>query len=157
MKTGSLFRLVGLALLVACAVMMARPGLIWAKSNAFLKITGVPGESQDDKHKDWIMIESFSWGVARTSSVPGGAGGRVAVNDMTITKEIDRASPKLAESCVKGSNFSEVTLETKRVGGEPGYEIYVMKNVRIVSITPGPGGKTEKLKLAYQSLQKLRG
>ena len=33
----------------------------------FLKIDGIDGESQDDKHKDWIEVLSFSWG-------PPGAG-----------------------------------------------------------------------------------
>ena len=28
--------------------------------DAFLKIDGIPGESTDDKHKDWIEILSFN-------------------------------------------------------------------------------------------------
>jgi type VI secretion system secreted protein Hcp len=156
MKNGNLFRLAGLALLMVCGAMLVRPAPLSAKTLAFMKMTGVVGEATDKDHKDWIMIESFSWGVARTSSVPGGAGARVAMNDLTITKEVDRSSPILAEHCAKGSNFSEVTLETKRVGGEPGYEIYVMKNVKIVSITPVPGGKMERLKIAYQRRQKIQ-
>jgi bacteriocin-like protein len=30
--------------------------------DAFLKIDGIPGESTDDKHKDWIEILSFNHG-----------------------------------------------------------------------------------------------
>ena len=28
--------------------------------DAFIKLDGIPGESSDDKHKDWIEILSFS-------------------------------------------------------------------------------------------------
>ena len=31
--------------------------------DAFLKIDGIPGESTDDKHKDWIEILSFDFGM----------------------------------------------------------------------------------------------
>ena len=31
----------------------------------FLKIDGIQGESRDDRHKDEIDIESFSWGETR--------------------------------------------------------------------------------------------
>ena len=36
--------------------------------DAFLKIDGVPGESTDDKHKDWIEVLSYSTGVSQKSS-----------------------------------------------------------------------------------------
>ena len=31
--------------------------------DAFLKIDGIPGESTDDKHKDWIEVLSFDFGM----------------------------------------------------------------------------------------------
>ena len=31
--------------------------------DAFLKIDGIEGESQDAKHKSEIQLESFSWGA----------------------------------------------------------------------------------------------
>jgi type VI secretion system secreted protein Hcp len=127
-------------------MMLARPALIGAGTGAFVKIQGVQGESTDDKHKDWIELDSFSWGVARTSSA-------AASGDITITKAVDRSSPKLAECRAKGSGFPEVIIDTPQTGGKPGYVTYTLKNVKIVSITPGPGGKTEKIKLAYQSRQ----
>ena len=35
--------------------------------DAFLKLDGIPGESQDDKHKEWIELHSFSMGIAQTA------------------------------------------------------------------------------------------
>jgi len=44
----------------------------------FLKITGIPGESNDSKHKGEIEIESFTWGEHQTATAShgGGLGGR---------------------------------------------------------------------------------
>ena len=45
--------------------------------DAFLKIDGIPGESGDEKHKDWIEILSFAHGLEQpaqaTASSAGGA------------------------------------------------------------------------------------
>ena len=54
----------------------------------FLKIDGIAGESRDDKQKDEIEIESFSWGETQTGSfaVGGGAGaGKVSIQDFYFT------------------------------------------------------------------------
>ena len=32
--------------------------------DAYLKIDGIPGEALDSKHKDWIEITSYSFGVS---------------------------------------------------------------------------------------------
>ena len=36
--------------------------------DAFIKIDGIPGESTDDKHKDWMEISTFSWGASQPAS-----------------------------------------------------------------------------------------
>jgi type VI protein secretion system component Hcp len=51
--------------------------------NAFLNLDGIKGESQDDQHKDWIELDSFSFGATNTEpgSQSGGAGtGKGVVN-----------------------------------------------------------------------------
>jgi type VI secretion system secreted protein Hcp len=150
MKSKNLGRLTGLALLLACGSMLTRPAPVWAKSNAFMKLPGVVGESTDQDHKDWIIIESFSWGVGKTGAARGHG-------DLTITKMVDSASPKLMEGLTKGSNFSDVTIEIKRTDGQPGYMSYMLKNIKIVSRTVSPDGRTEKLVFSYQASQVSRG
>ena len=34
-----------------------------ASTAMFMNIEGIPGESTDDNHKDWIEVESFSSGI----------------------------------------------------------------------------------------------
>ncbi|HYZ71955.1 MAG TPA: type VI secretion system tube protein Hcp, partial [Chthoniobacterales bacterium] len=64
----------------------------------FLKINGVDGESKDKAHSKQIDVLAWSWGLSNTGSahVGGGAGsGKVNVQDISITKWVDSASPKL--------------------------------------------------------------
>jgi len=89
----------------------------------FLKIGTIPGESTDDKHADWIEISSFNHGVSQNSSgsrsdAGGAAGGRADFTDFTITKNVDKASPKLMLSCAKGEHIAQVTIELCRATGD---------------------------------------
>ena len=120
---------------------------------AFLKIDGVEGEATDDKHKNWIEILSFSWGLSQTATGAGAAGGRVAdrvnVSDFSIVKTIDKASPKIMESICKGTHIKEIKLELCNMTGEKEkYAEYVLKDAIISSWRPGgssQGGEARPL------------
>src|SRR5579864_7155946 len=91
--------------------------------DAFLKIDGIPGESLDDKHKDWIEILSFNHGLHQPSSATGSSAGgatteRVNVSDFSVVKHLDKASPKLYESLCKGTHIPNVVIEFCRAGGD---------------------------------------
>ena len=91
--------------------------------DAFLKIDGIPGESTDDKHKDWIEVLSYRFGMeqpssATASSAGGGTTERVDLHDVEIVKHLDKASPKLHELCCTGKHIKDVTLELCRAGGD---------------------------------------
>jgi type VI secretion system secreted protein Hcp len=111
--------------------------------DAFLKVDGIPGESQDDKHKEWIEILSYSVGAtqrATGSSSSGGArsGERADLSDFTIVKTIDKASPKLWFSVCKGDHIKEVTLQLHRATGDKQkYMEYKLSDVLVSSIRPG--------------------
>ena len=47
--------------LVVVALLVSAPA--FAASDIFAKIGDIKGESQDSKHKDWIEVSSFSWGM----------------------------------------------------------------------------------------------
>lgn len=91
--------------------------------DAFLKIDGIPGESIDDKHKDWIEIHSFSFGVAQKAPGSAGAAGGASAEradflDLNIVKALDKASPKIFEACASGKHLRTVTVELCRAGGD---------------------------------------
>jgi len=90
--------------------------------DCFLQIDGIPGESTDDKHKDWIELLSYDHKVvqptsATRSSAGGGSTGRSQHHDYVITKYVDKASPKLFEAVASGKHFSKAKIEICRAGG----------------------------------------
>jgi len=119
--------------------------------DAFLKIDGIPGESTDDKHKDWIEILSYSCGASQPGSGAASSGGgrsaeRVDLQDFSIVKTLDKASPKLFLHCCNGRHIKEIMLELCRAGGDKHkYMEYKLENVIVSSVRPGgsaQGGET---------------
>jgi type VI secretion system secreted protein Hcp len=86
--------------------------------DAFLKIEGMDGESNDRVHKGEIEISSFSWGLANTIAAGGGgATGRAVLQDFHFTMPASKASPNLMLSCATGRHFSQVALTCRKAGG----------------------------------------
>ena len=110
-----------------------------AQEDYFLKIEGVKGESQDDKHKDEIHVSSFSFGVTNAGtggSNLGSGGGRSNIQDMHFTKVTDAASPNLFIACATGKHFPKATVTVRRAGEKPQeYLTYELTEVYISSIT----------------------
>ena len=91
--------------------------------DAFLKIEGYPGESTDDKHKDWIEILSFTHSIDQPISGTVSGGGarsseRIQHGGFNITKALDKTSPKLDVCCCKGIHIKTITLELCRATGD---------------------------------------
>lgn len=111
--------------------------------DAFLKISTIPGESTDDKHKDWIEILSFSHGVSQLSSGSVSSGGarssqRSDHQDFSVVKALDKASPKLFYACCNGEHIPEITVELCRATGEKQkYMSYKLFDVIVSSARPG--------------------
>ncbi len=122
--------------------------------DAFLNVDGIPGESSDDAHVDWIEILSYSTGVAQTASASASSGGgasseRADFQDFSVVKTLDKASPKLALACANGTHISEVVLELCRAGGEKlKYMEYKLTDCIVSSCRPGgSSGGAETLPL----------
>jgi len=116
--------------------------------DAFLKIATIPGESTDDKHKEWIEVLSYSWGVNQQSggqsrsSAGAASGGRTDHCDFSMVHALDKASPKLFYACCKGEHIKEVTLALNRATGDKQkYMEYKMADVLITSVKPGGSSK----------------
>ena len=91
-----------------------------AIADYFLKIDGIQGESQDDKHKNEIEVHSFSWGSANqgTFSMGGGGGaGKTTLKDLVVLKHVDKASPKVLEACTTGKHIPSMILACRKAGG----------------------------------------
>jgi type VI secretion system secreted protein Hcp len=119
-------------------------------SDNFIQIDGIPGESTDDKHKDWIEVLSYSFGVsqrasgAAQSASVSAASQRADFQDLSIVKVMDKSSPLIFKACAKGDPIAKVTLELCRAGGDKQkYMEYILEQVIISSYSTGGGGGGE--------------
>lgn len=106
----------------------------------FCKVEGIPGESTDARHKDWIEVLSFQHGIhLPVPSVPGGPGvpsGRSQHQEFVIVKHLDKASPKLYESVCTGKHFKTVTIEMLRAGNQFKFMEIDLDDVIISGVAP---------------------
>jgi type VI secretion system secreted protein Hcp len=111
--------------------------------DCFIQIQDIPGESTDDKHKDWIEVLSYSHGLSQPASGSSSSGGgrsaeRCNHQDFSIVKTLDKASPKLALYCCNGTHIPKITIELCRASGDKQkYMQYVLSESIVSSVRPG--------------------
>ena len=118
-------------------------------ADMFLKIEGVEGESVDHKHAKEIDILAWSWGMTQSGSMHiggGGGAGKVAVQDLSVTKYVDKSSPNLIQTCCTGRHYPKATLTVRKAGASPvEYMIITMTDVLITSVSTGGSGGEDRL------------
>jgi type VI secretion system secreted protein Hcp len=116
----------------------------------FLKIDGIKGEAQDHKHENEIDVLAWSWGMGQsaTSHVGGGSGsGRVAVQGLSVTKYIDKATPNLMSYCCNGKHIPKVLLTVRKAGGDDPLEYMkiTMEDCLVSNLSTGGNGSEDRL------------
>lgn len=165
--------------IVALALIIC-PGSVDAgtpQPTAVMTISGIPGQiAVHVDQTDWSQIQgmpdprtSLAAGTSSLlSSRPGspltsrGSGGgarsgEVGMQDITVTKAIDKSSPEILSTCSTGEHFSEVTLEIRGAGGnEMEYLVIELTNVIVEGINTGgttyEGRRTENVTFSYGKL-----
>lgn len=94
-------------LFALCLVGFGHSGPVYSQVlDTFLYLEGIEGEATDADHKDEIDVLSWSWQMSSSTTmhVGGGGGvGEVIIRPMIIIKKIDKASPLISLSLLKGS------------------------------------------------------
>jgi type VI secretion system secreted protein Hcp len=111
----------------------------------FLKIDAIKGEAKDGqkKHDGEIGVLSWSWGMSQAGSThhaSGGGSGKVNVQDISITKYVDRASPNLIQNCCNGQHFKQAILTVRKAGGKDPVEYLVIKMEELLVSSVSTGG-----------------
>lgn len=123
-----------------------------------LKIGSIKGESAATKHKDEIEVLSWSWGASNPTTVVGSgmSAGKVSLTDLTFTKRVDKASPKLLELCITGNHVADATLTcSKQTGQKTPEDFLTIKLTEVYVSSQQCGGShgedvgTESLSLSY--------
>jgi type VI secretion system secreted protein Hcp len=112
----------------------------------YLYLDGIPGESNKSGVEGWIEIFSFSNGSTNHSSVAGGTGsgsGKVEFSSISVTKQLDLASTKLALNNYKGTHIAKGTIIVRQSTGDTttkAYFQYDLEEVFVDSISWGAAG-----------------
>ncbi|MBS0123562.1 Hcp family type VI secretion system effector [Thetidibacter halocola] len=124
--------------------------------DCFLKLdNGIKGESQDDKHKEWIDVLSWSWGMSQSGTTHmgmGGGGGKVDVADIALTKYVDAATHDLIKRCCSGEHIKSGQLIVRKAGGSAPVD-YLKIDIEDIMITSyQTGGMKDGLDRVQESL-----
>ena len=116
----------------------------------FIKIGDIKGESMDKAHKDEIDVLNWSWGMAQSGNMHvggGGGAGKVNIQDLSLTKYVDKASPNLMMLCASGKHIDKVKLTVRKAGGESQVEYMVinLEEVLVTSLSTGGSGTDDRL------------
>lgn len=119
----------------------------FAAVDMFIKMSDIDGEAKDKNHKDEIDVLAWSWGMTQSDSSHTGGAGKVIVQDLSFTKYVDKATPKIYESIANGEHIAEVklTVSDDRYSGKEPYLTYTLKNVLISSVSTGGSGSEDRL------------
>jgi len=118
---------------------------------AYIKFEGVDGEAQDKDHKSWSDLLSFSQGLTQPGAGATGSTrrrGDVIVEDIASVKELDKSSPKIAESVCKGKVYPKVEIHLTASytdAGRQTYYAYELKNVLVTSYNISGDGQAESV------------
>jgi type VI secretion system secreted protein Hcp len=117
--------------------------------DAFMKIDGIEGESNDSKHKGELEVLSYSFGVSQAitgtvSSTGTFTGQRADHAPLTFHKHLDKASPKLKAACAGGDHLKSAVLTLCRAAGDKQpYMEYKLSDVLVSSYRIGGSSQGE--------------
>jgi type VI secretion system secreted protein Hcp len=120
-----------------------------AQVDYFLLISGIPGESTDAQHQDWIDILSTSVGVQ--SAAP-----QATFGDFSFVSRESSASPALLLAAASGQQFPSAVLGVRRGAGNPDYLRYTLTNVTVTRDQISGASSsvpTEAFALSYSMIQ----
>lgn len=135
--------------ILVITVLLGIGGSLLGAVDMFIKIEGIPGESQDSVHKDEIDVLAWSWGMSNSSTFHDGSGGgtgRATFEDLELTKYIDKSTPLLMQSCSAGVPYPSAILTVRKAGEKPLEYIKIeLTDVLVTSVSTGGSGGEDRL------------
>jgi type VI secretion system secreted protein Hcp len=105
-----------------------------------LNLGSIQGESESSLHSQEIQINSFSWGATNSairSAAGSTKGGKPTVSEITVTKDLDKATPQLFNALVGSTLIKTATISMSKStgGGKPeDHLVITLTGVYITSI-----------------------
>lgn len=106
---------------------------------AYMDVAGVPGESVDAAHVNWIEALSVRYAVTQPATTADSRGGARSANrpnfsEIKVIKEIDKATPPLHFACVTGTTYPTVDIEFTTIAPGTGNKVVYYK-IKLVDAT----------------------
>jgi type VI secretion system secreted protein Hcp len=129
----------------------------------YLKYGAFEGSATEQGHTKWIELDSFHWGVARgIGTAARGSTSREhsepSISEITVTKRMDKASPKLFLDAVAGKLDSKVSIHftTTNKGKVETFLKFELENTGISGYSVSSGGDmpVESLSLNFNKIAK---
>ncbi|MEI8289070.1 MAG: type VI secretion system tube protein Hcp [Verrucomicrobiota bacterium] len=108
----------------------------------------IPGESQDSTYANKVDVLAWSWGMSQSGTThlgPGSGAGKVSVQDISITKFVDKASPRLMEYCANGAKLTSAFLIVRKAGTTNTYIKITMADIIVAGVSSGGSGGEDRL------------
>ena len=134
-----------------------------AQGAIYIDFGDFPGEATKEPHVGWINVLAVSQGVDRPAS---GSGAQLewadsTVQDLVVTKEADKSTPKLAESILTGMVHDKVVIDfatsTAGTGPETTHFQIELEKVRLTSYSFSDAGggapASETLSLNFEEIK----
>ncbi len=137
------------ALLIAGAFLLAAPRMV-SGQQVFVRMDGIPGESTDGLHRDWIVAGAYFDAITSEATV----GGTMAVartvaargakfEDIKILKYIDKSSPRLRGVAAERGMIKTVEIDITRSDGKTFLKVE-LEGVGIPEISMAYAGEEAK-------------
>src|SRR5690349_15533321 len=123
-------------------------------ADMFLKIEGVTGESQDEKHAGELEVHSFSWGVNNSGSFGsgsmGGGTGKASVSNFNFMCNMDSAFDTLTTMCASGEHPPTAEFVQRKQAGTDQMEFskWTLTKVIVTSVQVSSGGDVPMVSLS---------
>lgn len=115
----------------------------------FIKIGDVKGESKDPEHTEEIDVLAWSWAISQAGNgvtETGGGADRVHMQDLSVTKHLDKSSPVLLEMCCKATRIPTATLVVRTAGAKRiEFLTITLVDALVSSVSTGGRGGDERL------------
>lgn len=130
----------------------------FATTDAYMKYGTIQGSSTSIGHQDWIVLNSFQFGVAVPINLSTGLGtGSPKFDQITVTKVMDQSSPLLMQQLLQGMPQSvtiDLTEPSSFSKGPVTFAEYKLTDALLTGYSVSSGGDTptENLSLTFEKI-----
>lgn len=108
------------------------------------------GESKHEGHAGQVSLLAWSWGMSQSGSFASGSGGgskgKANIQDISITKYIDKSTTAFIKAVVNGAHIGTATLFVSKAGTtQQDYLTIKLTDVMVTSYSTGGSGGEDSL------------